>query len=169
MDEEAPPAKPTQVPSWILLGFAIGALFVLALPKHPVEPPPRLAAPAPEIRASKPPLVSTVQAVFDDWGRYAVWSNDVTQVALWSAETNSYSDCFEVIRTADNTYYFRSLPALTLPVLDHGVPENSPLQFTETVRQREEWLDEVSRQNMKSLSEGVRQALGTPTEEPRTK
>jgi hypothetical protein len=43
MDEETPskplPEKPSQVPSWVTLGFVLGALFVLALPKRPAVAP----------------------------------------------------------------------------------------------------------------------------------
>jgi hypothetical protein len=166
MDEEAPPpAKPTQVPSWVMLGFALGALFVLALPKRAaVEPEARPAAEAPAPKPPGPPPLSTIEAVFDVWGKYAVWSDDTTEVALWSPETKGYFECYEVLRMGD-TYYFRSIARLTRPILAHGVVEGSPLQFTETVRQREEWLSEVSKENMRALSEGMRQSLAAPTVE----
>ena len=52
-------------------------------------------------------------------------------------------------------YYFRSIPASRGRVLTHGVVDNSPLQFTETARQREEWLDDVHKENWKALAEGT--------------
>jgi hypothetical protein len=167
MDEESPPpGKPTQVPSWVMLGFALGALFVLALPKRAaVEPEARAAAEAPAAKPAKPPPISTIEAVFAVWGKYASWSDDTTEVALWSPETKAYSDCYEVLRMGENNY-FRTITRLTRPILDHGVVEGSPLQFTETVRQREEWLAEVSKENLRALSQGVRQSMETPATPP---
>src|ERR1700679_3227921 len=126
MDEDSPPpAKPTQVPSWLMLGFALGALFILALPKRAaVEPEIRAAEPA--AKPAPPRPISTIEAVFAEWGKYAVWSDDSTEVALWNAETGAYSDCYEVLRVADN-YYFRTLARLNRPILNHGVPEGAPL------------------------------------------
>lgn len=164
MDEETPPApaqaKPSKVPSWVALGFVAGALFVAALPRGvPPEAGPRPSATAPEPRPASVPKITTIEAVFAAWGKYAVWSDDTAEVALWSTETMSYSDCYEVLRVGD-AYYFRSIPALTRPILTHGVVEESPLKFTETVRQREEWLAEVDRENLKALSEAARQSFG---------
>ena len=56
MDDEAPaeplPKKPSQVPSWVTLGFVLGALFVLALPRRAPEPAPRAPADAPVVHVS---------------------------------------------------------------------------------------------------------------------
>jgi hypothetical protein len=170
MDEEAPakpiPEKPSQVPSWITLGFVLGALFVLALPKRgPVAPAPAAVEEAkPVPQKTEPPKVTTIEAVFSSWDKYAVWSNDTTEVALWSSATGGFSECYEVIRNG-NEYYFRSISALTRPVLTHGVAENSPLQFTETARQRQEWLDDVNKENWKSLAAGAHDALA-PSQAP---
>jgi hypothetical protein len=172
MDEETnpppPKAKPSQVPSWVMLGFILGALFVAALPsrsKSGGSPEPSPEAPAVHPARSAPPQLSTIEAVFASWDQYAVWSDDTTQVALWSKETMSYSECYEVLRTPDG-YFFRSIPKLTRPVLTHGVVEESPLQFTETERQRMEWLREVDSENLKALSEAARQSFGQPTPTP---
>jgi hypothetical protein len=166
MDEESPPpAKPTQVPSWLMLGFALGALCILALPKRAAvsaEPRPTEAPPA---KPAVPRPVSTIEAVFAAWGKYAVWSDDTTEVALWNADTNAYSDCYEVLRVGENDY-FRTITRLTRPILNHGVPEGAPLVYTYTVRQREEWLRDVSTENLRALSDGVRQSLAPPTVEP---
>lgn len=162
MDDEAPsPSKPSQVPSWVTLGFVLGALFVLALPRRSPPPAARPAEePVPVLsKAPDPPAISTIEAVFDAWDRYAVWSNDTTEVALWDSATKSYSDFYEVLRVG-TVYYYRSIPRLTRPILAHGVVENSPLQFTETERQRAEWLSEASKENLKAFSEGMRQSLG---------
>ncbi|HEX3728489.1 MAG TPA: hypothetical protein VHV47_01705 [Opitutaceae bacterium] len=132
-------AKPTQTPSWVMLGFVLGALFVLALPRHgaPGRPP----APAPAPPPLPPPSLTTIEDVFATWGKYAVWDNDTTEVAMWDSGRKAYADCFEVLRVAD-VFYFRSIPNLTRPLLEHGLPDNPnpPLEFTETQAQREEWL-----------------------------
>lgn len=171
MDDDTPstlvPRKPSQVPSWVTLGFVLGALFVLALPRHAAAPPaPAVAeeeAPAAPPKAPEAPRIATIEAVFTDWDKYAVWSNDTTEVALWDSQTKAFSDCFEVIRNA-NGYYFRSIPSLTRPLLTHGLIENAPLQFTETARQRQEWMDAVHNENWKAIADGARDALGPKPE-----
>jgi hypothetical protein len=148
MDESpaAPSGKPTQTPSWVMLGFILGAGFVLALPRHPAPAPVAAPAPAPPPALPPPPL-TTIEDVFAAWGKYAVWDNDTTEVAMWDSNRKAYADCFEVLRVAD-VFYFRSIPRLTRPVLEHGLPPNPnpPLEFTETEAQRDEWL-KASHQN----------------------
>src|SRR5437764_7727028 len=85
------PGRMSKTPSWIMLGFALGAVFVLLFPR-PTEKP---AAPAPlavKLEAEKPrepPPLSRIEAVFADWGRNAVWdNNDTTEVALWDTAVN---------------------------------------------------------------------------------
>lgn len=166
MDDDAPSEpvvkKPSQVPSWVTLGFVLGALCVLAVPRRPAaevpvrpiveEAPPKPAKPA------EAPRLTTIEAVFGDWDRYAVWSNSTTEVALWNSDTKGFTDFFEVMKNGEG-YYYRSIPGFTRVLLTHGVPENSPLQFTETARQRQEWLDAVSRENWKAISAGAHDAL----------
>jgi hypothetical protein len=106
--------------------------------------------------------METIDAVFQAWGGGAVWSDGKTEVALWSPDTRSFSDFYEVVRV-DGEFYYRPIPSLTRPVLSHGVPENSPLEFTETERQREEWLGEVRKENWKAFTEGE-PARTPPTE-----
>jgi hypothetical protein len=160
------PRKPSKVPSWIVLGFVLGAAFVMALPRHEAPQPPapeeKPAAPAPR----PPARISTIEAVFEAWDQYAVWDDDRTQVALWDSSTRTYADCYEVLKTPDG-YYFRSIPELTQPVLTHGIVQDMPLQFTETERQRAEWLGEVQRENWKAITDGARRALApAPTPAP---
>lgn len=151
MDEDEPPqksyppsvSKMSKTPSWIMLGFVLGALFVLALPDR--RPRPEMPAPArkPEPAAPAvprdPPPLSRIEAVFEEWGKYAVWHEDTTEVALWDPAENRYSDFYEV-RKVNGAPYFRSIPKLTRRAIDHGKPlEGSPLQFTETEEQYREW------------------------------
>ncbi len=168
--QEEPPKKPSQVPSWVTLGFALGALFVLALPRRAPAPPPvasvQEADPRPD-PAQGPPRLTTIEAVFASWDKYAIWSDDTTEVALWDSGTKTFSECYEVVRNGSD-YYFRSIPSLTRPVLTHGVVENSPLQFTETASQRQKWLDDVNKENWKALAQGAHDALA-PSQAPPAK
>ena len=144
MDEPVkvyPPAvsRLSKTPSWVMLGFVLGALFVWALPQveKTVAPP---AAGNPAVLLLERPKATEIEAVFAEWGRFAVWENGLTEVALWDVDKRSYSICYEVLRDGDNLY-FRSIPRLTRPVLTHGVHGTMPLQFTETEAMRREWLD----------------------------
>jgi hypothetical protein len=152
-DEEPKPAKPSLSFSWATLGFILGALFVMALPPRHREPPVIREEPAPApIEKKLPPLrLSTIEAVFDSWGQYAAWNGDATEVAMYDPDTKDFTACYQVIRSAGGTYFFRTIPHLTQPLLTHGVPEGSPLRFTETAAQREQWLREATDENWKAL------------------
>ena len=133
MDEPAsqrpiPRSRLSKTPSWITLGFVMGALFVWSLPK-PEEKPPA-TSPVPTVHLERPKLTE-IEAVFAEWGAGAVWENDLTEVALWDVEKHSYSLFYEVLRNGD-TYYFRSIPHLTRPLLNRNVNPQAPLLFTET-------------------------------------
>src|SRR5688572_5942706 len=112
-------SKMSKTPSWIMLGFLLGAAFVAALPPLRKRPAPRpetavfkAAEPAKKREPREPPQLTTIEAVFADWGKYAVWSDDLTEVALWNDREKDYSDFFEVRRYA-GVYYFRTIPQLT--------------------------------------------------------
>ena len=128
-----PPAKMSMTPSWVMLGFVLGAFFVWALPepekKPPTTPAPVERAPEQMMLASRLPRETDVEAVFAQWDRYAIWENDVTEVAYWSEETRSFSNFFEVLRLGDRLF-FRSIPQLTRPLIKRGVEAHSPLLFT---------------------------------------
>ena len=163
--EPAPPPrppKPSMAPSWAMLGFAFGALFILALPRRAEPPVPEIAnPPAPAAGAREPaapPRFTTIENVFAEWGRAAVWQNDLTEVALWNSEKKSYADCYEVLRTGE-ILYFRTIPRLTRPVLTHGVSPNSPLQFTEPQTLRDEWMREKNQATFDKISEAARQNI----------
>jgi hypothetical protein len=96
--------------------------------------PPKPSAPR------KAPELTTIEAVFAAWGGNAVWSDDVTEVALWNIEDKAFTNFYEVRRYGD-TYYFRTIPRLTRRIIARGKPlPDSPLQFTETEEQYREWL-----------------------------
>lgn len=154
----SPPKPPlSRTPSWLLLGFIVGALFVWLLQKEekPAEPP-ALARPAVKAPAPAPKLdLNKIDAVFASWGEHAVWDHDITQVALWDSETGEFSQYYEVTR-ANGNYYFRPLDRLTWPILTHGedLPD-SPLRFTETAEMRRTWLREKAQENWTILRDAM--------------
>lgn len=167
MDEDTPTpepgGKPSQVPSWLTLGFALGAVFVMALPKHPSDAPMDAAVPpAPALKAAAPARITTIEAVFAEWGRFAQWSGAMTQVGLWNPETKSYSDFYEVMRMGD-VLFFRSIPALTAPVVSGGIPPECPLEFAQASRGDG---SEAQRADMNAITESIRQTFA-PAELPK--
>ncbi|MBL9211376.1 MAG: hypothetical protein JNL92_12975 [Opitutaceae bacterium] len=154
MDDDAPePVRQrspsigqlSKTPSWIMLGFVLGAAFVAALPPLRQPPPAPAVAPVaprpdapPPVRAA--PVLTTIEAVFAEWGRHAVWSDDVTEVALWNGQERAFTDFYEV-RRVGGVLYFRSIPKLTRRIIARGKPmPEAPLRFTETEEQYQEWL-----------------------------
>jgi hypothetical protein len=137
----------SKTPSWVMLGFAFGALFVFALMRErrpagppPVAAPPAFEAPAPPV-PRRVPALTTIEAVFEAWGEHAVWSGPTTEVALWSPQDRAFSEFYEV-RRIDGRLYFRSLPELTRRIIRRGKElSDCPLQFTETEAQYREWLE----------------------------
>ncbi|HVU32548.1 MAG TPA: hypothetical protein VHE61_03885 [Opitutaceae bacterium] len=145
-DAPSPPRRPSisqlsRTPSWVMLGFILGALFVWKLPRpQPVVRPIMMApAPAPP-RTPEPPQLTTVEAVFEQWSKYAVWDDGQTQIAVWNPGMGDFTDLYDV-RRIDGNYYFRSIPRLTHPILRHGKlpPAECPVRFTETEEQYLEW------------------------------
>ncbi len=146
MEEKTPPRRPSikdlsKTPSWVMVGFILGALFVHSLPRSETPAPrPIVLAPAPRpVVVERSPL-TTIEAVFAQWSEQAVWENDVTQVALWNAEVGAFVECYEV-RRVDGAFYFRSISHLTNRVIQHGKapPAECPLRFTETEEQYQDW------------------------------
>jgi hypothetical protein len=151
MDDERPArkdypltvSKMSKTPSWILLGFVLGAAFVLTFnPRRPRPAPPvqpAVTEPAKPAVPREPPPLSLIEAVFEKEGQAAVWSGDTTEVALWVPAEERYADFYEV-RRIDGKLYFRSIPALTRRIIMRGKPQpDALLQFTETEEQFREW------------------------------
>lgn len=139
------PSKMSKTPSWIMLGFVLGALTVIALPplrKEKPEPEPAVVQerePAAPSAPSEPAQLTIVEAVFAAYAKHAVWDDDTTEIALWNSKEQAFSDFFEVRRDG-NTYYFRSIPSLTRRVISRGKPmPESPILFTETEEDYQEW------------------------------
>lgn len=139
-------AKMSKTPSWIMVGFLLGAVTVWYLPQRAEKrgmPPPRVAQktePTEMVKREAQPL-TTIEYVFDEWAKYAVWEYDMTEVALWNSKEQSFADFYEVRRYGSpERYYFRSIPALTRRIISRGkdIP-NCPLKFTESEDQYQEW------------------------------
>lgn len=158
-------AELSKTPSWIMLGFVLGVLTVMGFRKEqspvPAVPEPAAiqaaqSAPIPQgggkEKASEPaeqrsitsrqdrPSLVVIEAVFAQWGGYAIWEGEVTQVALWNSLTNDYTDYFEVLRTSSG-YFYRSIVRLTRPWTDARPPRESPLRFTEPLGHRQARLE----------------------------
>ena len=163
MDESAkvyPPSasRLSKTPSWVTLGFVLGALFVWALPHAETPAAAPTATQSVTVQLLRP-KTTEIEAVFAAWGHLAVWENDLTEVALWDVDKKSYSICYEVLRDGDKLF-FRSIPRLTRPVLNHGLQGPMPLQFTETEALRREWLEHG---RFEPLSKDAAPATGKPS------
>lgn len=93
------PARLSRIPSWIMLGFILGALFIWLLPRSKNEPVTALnssvPAATPETKPQVAPRkVTNIEAVFSEWGQYAIWEDNRTEVAMWNPETGSYADFY---------------------------------------------------------------------------
>lgn len=131
-----------------MVGFAAGALAVLgyqwesseSAKETPPPAPPVDVVPADPPAAKDPPgnvaavpgrpSLAVIEAVFAQWGDYALWESDRTEVALWNSATVEFSDFIEVVRTGGG-FYFRVIPQLTRPWTEASPPVESPLRFTE--------------------------------------
>ncbi len=168
-EEKTPsPSSMSKTPSWISIGFVLGALFVWLLPKPApeiIEVPVRDESPAPLVANLAKPNISEVEAVFDEWGSYAVWFDDTTEIAMWDIDDSQYSRFYEVLRSG-NEIYFRSITRLTRPVLTHGVTTNAPLLFTETEKQREEWLKQTNGTTWDAITGSIREMTSGSPDKP---
>lgn len=138
------PSKMSKASSWVMLGFLLGAASVWGL-RRDAEQAVRVASAVtlkewPTVVRTTLPALTTIEAVFAEWGQYAVWEDNVTEVAMWRAESGGFSEYYEVRRFGE-TLYFRSIPKLTRLIIRHGTPlPKSPLQYTESEEQYREWL-----------------------------
>lgn len=138
-------SKLSTTPSWIMVGFVIGALFAFGVDreldrrnqtKSPATPMPPASVPAKvEPQKSSSALkdrtsLSAIENIFAQYDSHAIWRNDLTEIALWNAETNKFSECFEVMRSGEY-YYYRTIPSLTRPVLRPNPAPELPLRYTE--------------------------------------
>lgn len=147
------PAKMSKTPSWVMLGFLLGAGFVWSFTRDAEKSAPAglIVQEWPKAVVVPPSPLTTIEAVFDAWKENAVWENNVTEVAMWRAETAAYSEFYEV-RKLGETLYFRSIPRLTRRLIRSGppLPSNAPLQFTESEAHYLAWLEQG---RVKSLGE----------------
>src|SRR4051812_33401856 len=110
-----PPPKPSKTPSWVMLGFVLGALAMLAVPRGEKKIfPPQIAMSAPAfVPPAPPPAKPTAEGemffeeIFAELQQSAVWQDDLTEVAFWNTGRKAFSDYYEVLRVGDK-FYFRS-------------------------------------------------------------
>lgn len=147
------PAKMSKTPSWIMLGFVMGALAAAAFlrqPQKPAEvPPPPAAVTPPEPEKPRfPQPLSKIEVVFELYGKEALWDrNETTEVGLFDFEANRIADFYE-IRRMEGKLFFRTIPELTRRVLvTEKTDPNNPLQFTETEEQYTERMERQRRLN----------------------
>jgi hypothetical protein len=136
-------AKSSPAPLFLTVGFAAGLGFgYLAFheekSKTYIAPPLEVKA-APVQRDAG--TLASLEVTFQRWGGYAVWENDLTEIAGWDPRRRKHADFYEV-RRADGKFYFRSIPALTRPLIDHGPRSALPFAFTETQEMREKFYRE---------------------------
>ena len=138
-------------PIWLTVGFGLGLVFGWMFfrsapeanpadvkPGSPPKAPALVAIPDPPRDVAK---LGEIEEIFQTWGGYAIWSNGVTQFALWNGETDTHSDFYEV-RRANRRFYFRTLPRADWPLIDHGEMVRCPMWFAETPAMREKFYRE---------------------------
>lgn len=123
------------------LGFALGLgfgylVFHQEKPKVHIAPP--LQVKAEPIQRDAGTLAS-LEVTFERWGGYAVWHDDVTEFAAWDPRRKRHADFYEVRRVNGN-FYFRTIPALTRPLIEHGSRTSLPFWFTETQEMKEKFF-----------------------------
>lgn len=133
-DESPATSRPklSKTPSWIMLGFLLGAIFVAAMNSRPRRaaptappptPPPKAAAPA-----ALPARLTDIEAYFAEWKQYAVWANELTYVVAYDSASGTYRDAFEILRVGDK-FYFRSVTRPRGMRVREDVPNNALFQF----------------------------------------
>jgi hypothetical protein len=139
------------IPLWLTLGFSAGLAFGWMAFHEETKLPPPASPPLPGARDAIAPdrveipvdagTLRAVEQMFNRWGGYAVWENDVTEIAAWDPRRKRHSDFYEV-RRHEGKFYFRSLRTLTRPIIDHGVSTTMPVAFTEPQEAREKFYRE---------------------------
>lgn len=125
-----------------MVGFIVGALFAtgvhheidrrnqLKQPPAPTRPPVKIERPKSISALKERTSLSAIENIFTQYSEHAIWRNDITEVALWNAETNQFTECFEVMRSGDY-FYYRTIPALTRPLRRPNPAPDLPLRYTE--------------------------------------
>ena len=102
-NDPASSAKPSQVPSWVMVGFALGILTMWAFDSgdDAPAPPPAATTPSPTktseelaprdnplSRGGKPSL-EVVQDLFAGLRDWAFWTDNRTEIAVWNRDRKS--------------------------------------------------------------------------------
>ena len=142
----------SRAPLWLTLGFAAGIGFGWLVFEQK-SPGPSVATTVAKAGRANPALpifpdsprdaarLGELEELFQTWGGYCIWKNNVTQFAVWNGATGRHSDFCEVRRTS-RKFYFRTLPRAEWPLIDHGEMVRCPLWFAETPEMREQFYRE---------------------------
>ncbi len=145
-------APNSKAPLWLTLGFVVGLGFGwLAFENHSTsESTASSAVKADPVRPARPFIpdppraavqLGELEELFQAWGGYSIWENNVTQLAVWNGSTSRHSDFYEV-RRSSRKFYFRTLPKAEWPLIDHGEMVRCPLWFAETPEMRKKFYRE---------------------------
>jgi hypothetical protein len=123
-------AKMSKVPSWISVGFVLGALVGWTLRAPKPQPPPPVKIVEVTKLEPRPNKLATVEALFEQWKHLAGWRDDTAEFLVWNSDTKKFSEAYEVRRVGED-FYFRSIPQLTRKLVDYGdrLPPDAPIQF----------------------------------------
>ncbi len=162
-DLRSPREKASKIPSWIMVGFTLGALTFYTVsdylrPAKKDTPPPALPESAPATPAAPAQNTDTpapkpddeqinlfsMDAVFRKWAVNAQWEYNTAQVVFWSPADKKYSVPVEVLRygsEGDWEYYYRPIEKITRPLVRAPAYSDVPVLFTEneaTTQRRKE-------------------------------
>lgn len=139
-------ANGNSFPLWLTLGFAMGlgfgwVAFKSDAAKAPLAAEQAKAVEKPAVAAETSHDAGTLagaEQTFQRWGGYAVWEDDATEIAVWNPRRKRFGDFYEV-RRVHGQFYFRTIPRLSRPIIDHGLRGRLPIVFTETQADHDEF------------------------------
>ena len=123
-------AKMSKVPSWISVGFVLGALVGWTLRAPQPQPPPPVKIVEVLKMEPRPNKTATVEGLFEQWKHLAGWRDDTAEVLIWNSDTKEFSEAYEVRRVGED-FYFRSIPQLTRKLVNYAdlLPSDAPIRF----------------------------------------
>ena len=135
-------AKISIAPLWLILGLAAGLLagWIIFGSRETAKIAVVDQMPA-EGEEQGPVTLAAAERLFQKWGGYAVWENDITQLAVWNVRKHEHADFYEVYRVRGR-FFFRSLQQLNWVLIDHGHKVVEPIWFAEPVAARAQFYQD---------------------------
>lgn len=130
-------------PAWLTTGLFLGGLWGWYL-FRPV-PAATMSASRQTPEAVVPAAVgglAEVEKLFRIWGGYAVWEDDLTEIAVMRAQPGRIQPEYYQVSRVGRAFYFRTLSHLTRPLIDHGGLARCMLAFTEPRWMHEQYYRE---------------------------